>query len=153
MAEAVMEVEETPGVKAVEASVEVTGVAAEGTTGKMPAAEVARAKAASEAATTEVSATTEMSAATEVSATTEMSATTDVSTTTDVSAAVAHADGVRNATGQRERQENREAEGRAGGQRSAKRPELHVPSLVAVWPPVKGRPARALLSPRLRRGR
>ena len=109
---------------AVEASVEVTEVAAEATAAEMPPAKVARAAA-------EVSAPTEVSAATEVPAATEVSAATDVPTTAAVPA-VAHTDRVRNAAGERERQEGREAKSRGGGQRSANRRELHEASLVAA---------------------
>ena len=103
---------------AVEASVEVTEVAAEATAAEMPPAKVARAAA-------------EVSAPTEVPAATEVSAATDVPTTAAVPA-VAHTDRVRNAAGERERQEGREAKSRGGGQRSANRRELHGASLVAA---------------------
>src|ERR1043166_8465462 len=115
--------EEGPGVKAaVEATPKATEVAAEATTGEMPAAEAP--------------ATAEMPAATEMPATTEVPAATEMPAATGVPAAVAHANGVSNAAGKRERQENREPESRAGGQRSANRRELHAPSLVAARSPV-----------------
>ena len=88
-----MEAVKAPGVEAVEASGEVTEVAAEATTAEMPPAKVARAAA-------EVSAPTEVPAATEVPAPAEVPAPTDMSAPADVPAPAAHADRVRNATWQ-----------------------------------------------------
>ena len=82
-----MEAVKAPGVEAVEASGEVTEVAAEATTAEMPPAKAASAKVATRAAA-------------EVPAPAEVSAPTDMSAAADVPAAVAHADRVRNATWQ-----------------------------------------------------
>lgn len=131
--EAVMEAEKGPGAKAVGASRKATEVAAEATTGgEMPAAKVASAKVAREAAA-------------EVASSADVPAATEVPGTTHVPAAAAHAYGVRYAAGKRERQENREPESRGGGQRSANGLELHASSLVAAGSAVKGCPHTARL--------